>query len=171
MRCDLVASLLHTPDILFLDEPTIGLDAVAKLAVREFVRRLNRERGVTVILTTHDMDDIEALCERVVVIGDGTILSDGSLDTLRQRLNPERRLKVELIQDEAFEVPGVRIIEREGAIVHLAYDPGVITTPELISTISERHRVKDLLIEHPPIEELIAQLYSDGIGNGDRQHA
>ena len=71
MRCDLAASLLHAPGILFLDEPTIGLDAVSKLAVRDFVRRLNRERGVTVILTTHDMDDIEALCTRVIVIGDG----------------------------------------------------------------------------------------------------
>ena len=71
MRCDLAAALLHAPPILFLDEPTIGLDAVSKLAVRDFVKRLNRERGVTVILTTHDMDDIEALCTRVIVIGDG----------------------------------------------------------------------------------------------------
>lgn len=82
MRADLVASLVHAPSILFLDEPTIGLDAVSKLAVRGFVKRLNRERGVTVILTTHDMDDIEALCERVIVIGEGAILSDGTLTEL-----------------------------------------------------------------------------------------
>jgi len=88
MRCDLAAALLHTPSILFLDEPTIGLDAVSKLAVRDFVKRLNQERGVTVILTTHDMDDIEALCTRVIVIGDGRILSDGTLSELR---NPSGR--------------------------------------------------------------------------------
>ena len=77
MRCDLAAALIHSPALLYLDEPTIGLDAVSKLAVRDFIRRLNRERGVTVILTTHDMDDIEALCERVLLIGEGRILFDG----------------------------------------------------------------------------------------------
>ena len=90
MRCDLVASLLHAPGILFLDEPTIGLDATSKLAVRDFIKRLNRQRNVTVILTTHDMDDIEALCERIIVIGNGSILSDGRLDELRSRVNGER---------------------------------------------------------------------------------
>jgi ABC-2 type transport system ATP-binding protein len=89
---DLAAALLHAPAILFLDEPTIGLDAVAKLAFRDFIRRFNRERGVTVILTTHDMDDIEALCTRVMVIGNGRILSDGTLQELRNRITRERRL-------------------------------------------------------------------------------
>src|SRR5262249_37524899 len=96
MRCELAASLLHTPDLLFLDEPTIGLDAVSKLAVRQFIKRLNRERGVTVILTTHDMDDIEALCTRVIVIGGGHILSDGSLDALRACVTRERWLLLDV---------------------------------------------------------------------------
>src|SRR5579884_1414278 len=100
MRCDLAASLLHAPPLLFLDEPTIGLDAVLKLAVRDFVKRLNRERGVTVILTTHDMDDIEALCTRIVLIGQGQILSDGSLEQLRSRVTRERWLIVDLMDAE-----------------------------------------------------------------------
>jgi ABC-2 type transport system ATP-binding protein len=85
MRCELAASLLHGPRILFLDEPTIGLDAVAKLAVRDFIRKINKEKGVTVILTTHDVHDIEALAERVILIGKGSILYDGSFESMRAR--------------------------------------------------------------------------------------
>ncbi len=95
MRCEIAASLLHEPALLFLDEPTIGLDAPSKLAVREFVGRLNRERGVTVILTTHDMHDIEALAERVIVIGAGRILADGPFEQLRAGALAERRLFVD----------------------------------------------------------------------------
>ena len=92
MRCDIAASLLHSPKILFLDEPTIGLDAVSKLAVRDFIRRLNKELKVTIMLTTHDMDDIESLCQRVIVLNEGQIYLDGSLDELRRKISPERRL-------------------------------------------------------------------------------
>src|SRR5579863_6561545 len=115
MRCDLAAALIHAPRLLFLDEPTIGLDAVSKLAVRDFIKRLNRERGVTVILTTHDMDDIEALCTRVMVIGGGRILSDGTLDDLRGRVTRERWLLIDLEDPEEQVLdPDVTVLSRDG---------------------------------------------------------
>jgi ABC-2 type transport system ATP-binding protein len=166
MRCDLAAALLHAPPILFLDEPTIGLDAVSKLSVRDFVKRLNRERGVTVILTTHDMDDIEALCTRVMVIGRGEILSDGTLEALRARVTGERWLIVDLL-DESEEVsdPDATVLRREGARVTLSFDPSTVSTAELIGRITARHAVRDLLVQNPPIEEIIARLY------GEDEHA
>lgn len=159
MRCDLVAALLHRPSILFLDEPTIGLDAVSKLAIREFIRKLNRDHGVTVILTTHDMDEIEALCERIIVIDNGAIFNDGTLENLRSRVNPERRLKVEFSENIAFSHDEVRIVSREGNTLHLSFNPNEMTTTGLIQLLSESYPVKDLFVENPPIEEIIAQLY------------
>lgn len=160
MRCDLAAALLHAPSLLFLDEPTIGLDAVSKLAVRDFIRRLNRERGVTVILTTHDMDDIEALCSRVIVIGGGRILSDGSLEALRAGVTRERWLILDLLDpDEEVTDPDATVMERQGRRVSLRFDPERVSPPALISRIAARHGVRDLFVENPPIEEIIARLY------------
>ena len=159
MRCDLVASLLHSPDILFLDEPTVGLDATSKLAVRQFIKQLNRDRNVTVILTTHDMDDIEALCHRIIVIGDGSILSDGNLSELRAKVNGERRLKIKFQNEIDFVDAEARVISQQGREYHLAFDPAKITPTQLIARITSRYEVNDLLVENPPIEELIAQLY------------
>ena len=159
-RCDLAASLLHSPSILFLDEPTIGLDAVAKLAFREFIKRFNQERGVTVILTTHDMDDIEALCDRVMVIGKGQILSDGTLDELRSKISQERRLIVDL-EDEGAELsyPDAVVVRRDRSRVHLSFDPTAVSAAELISRITAVHQVRDLFVENPPIEEIVARRY------------
>ena len=162
MRCDLAASLLHSPRILFLDEPTIGLDAPAKLAVRDFVRKLNRERGVTVLLTTHDLDDIEALCERVLVINAGRILHDGPLAALRRGVMNERRVILDLA-DGAGEVsdPDAKVLRREGARVELSFDPGAVSAPALISRLTAKYPVRDLTVENPPIEEVIARIYSE----------
>jgi len=159
MRCDLAASLLHSPALVFLDEPTIGLDAVAKLAVREFVRRLNREKGTTVILTTHDMDDIEALCDRVLVIGRGRILCDGSLASLRELVSPERRLVVDLEREAVVAVPGAKVEEVDGQRVHLSFDPREVSAADLIARVSAAFPVRDLFVENPPIEQIIARLY------------
>ena len=161
MRCDLAAALLHSPSILFLDEPTIGLDAVSKLAFRDFIRRVNRERGVTVILTTHDMDDIEALCTRVMVIGEGRIISDGTLAELRSRVTQERRLIVDLEEDAEVCDPDATISCRNGHRVHLSFDPERVSAAELIRRVTRDHEVRDLFVENPPIEEIIARIYAE----------
>jgi ABC-2 type transport system ATP-binding protein len=162
MRCDLAAAMLHGPRILFLDEPTIGLDAVSKLAVREFLRSLNRDRGVSIVLTTHDMDDIEALCKRVIVIDAGGVFLDGTLDDLRAQVRPERRLIVDLGESDGGFTgdDDVRLIERDGGRLTLAFDPARVKPAELIAKIAERYDVRDLFVENPPIEEIIASLYS-----------
>ena len=162
MRCDLVSALLHSPSILFLDEPTIGMDAVSKLAFRDFIRRFNEERGTTVILTTHDMDDIEVICDRVIVISNGTIISDGTLDDLRRRVSIERRLVVDL-GDDATPVllPGTTLSGRQGNRVHIQFDPTQISAAALIAHVTSQYHVLDLFVENPPIEETIARIYKD----------
>jgi ABC-2 type transport system ATP-binding protein len=162
MRCDLAAALLHRPKILYLDEPTIGLDAVSKLAVRDFIRRLNRERGVTVLLTTHDMDDIEALCRRVIVINEGKIFPDGTLAELRSRVTRERRLIVDLEREgEEVADPDAEVIQHEGHRVWLSFDPERVSAAELIARVTARHSIRDLYVENPPIEEIVARLYRE----------
>ena len=162
MRCDLVAALLHRPSILFLDEPTVGLDSVSKLIFREFIREINKERGLSVILTTHDMDDIEALCKRVMVIGKGQILSDGPLSALRNQISPERLLIVDF-ETEISQLEGIQaaVLENDGHRARLSFNPNQISASELIAQVSALHPVRDLFVENPPIEETIARLYTE----------
>jgi ABC-2 type transport system ATP-binding protein len=160
MRTELAAALLHAPPILFLDEPTIGLDAPSKLAVRRFVRTLNRDRGVTVLLTTHDMHDVEALAQRVLVIGHGEVLADQPFDQLRARVLTERRLVVEF-EGEApdLRIEGTSQLSREFSSVELAFDPQIISAPDLIGKIAAHHPVADIQLEMPAIEEVVARFY------------
>ena len=161
MRCEIAASMLHEPSVLFLDEPTIGLDAVAKLAVRDFVKTLNKARGVTVILTTHDMHDIEALTERVIVIGKGTILADGSLASLRRGALAERRLRVHFAGEPvALDIPGTTVRHRDGQSIELAFDPRTTSAHRLIAQVAAEFDVEDVHLEEPPIEEVIARFYA-----------
>ncbi len=160
MRAEIAAALLHEPSILFLDEPTIGLDAPSKLAVREFVKRLNRERGVTVLLTTHDMHDIEALAERVIVIGHGQVLADSPFETLRADVLRERRLFVDFAGEApVIDLPGAQVRARSGKSLELAFDPMVLSAPALIAAITADHAVEDIHVEQPAIEEVIARFY------------
>ncbi len=160
VKCDLAAALLHAPRLLFLDEPTIGLDATAKPAVREFIKRMNRERELTVILTTHDLDDIEALCKRVLVINHGRILFDGDLEVLRREFAGERRLTLDLAETcVAASESDAELVHCDGARLIFRYDPRSVRTPELIARLSNRYPVRDLFVDTPPIEEVIARLY------------
>jgi ABC-2 type transport system ATP-binding protein len=162
MRCDLAAALLHRPQILFLDEPTIGLDAVAKLTVRDLIKRLNRTQGLTVILTTHDMDDIESLCSRVILINQGRILLDGTLEHMREMVTTERRLVI-ILADEQQWIDGVdaEVLHRQGPRLTLSFDPEHISAAQLIGDITSRYAIRDLYVENAPIEEIVAQIYRD----------
>ena len=161
MRCEIAAALLHSPSILFLDEPTIGLDAVSKLALRDFVKELNRDDGVTVILTTHDMHDIEALARRVIIIGNGRLLRDSSFESMRNDVLGERRLIVDFASDGGnVEIEGVQTRARDGRTVEFAFDPARIAAHTLIARIAAEHDVVDIRVENPKIEEVIARFYT-----------
>jgi ABC-2 type transport system ATP-binding protein len=163
MRGDFVAALLHDPKIVFLDEPTIGLDVVAKEAIRQFIAEINRNRGTTVILTTHDLADVERLTRRIVLIDEGTIIYDGSVERLRAEFGTHRTLIVTL-QDPAAEVnvPGAEIESREGVVVRLRFDRRTTSAEALIRAVMERYAVTDLSIAEPEIETIVRRIYLEG---------
>ena len=163
MRADLACALLHEPPVLFLDEPTIGLDVVARERIRDFLRQLNRERGVTIILTTHDLGDIERLCQRVVLIDHGRVIYDGGLERLRERYGRWRTLVVDLEEElpasTPMQIPGAEMIRNEGPRYWLRFDRNVASAARLIATIAERHPLRDLTIEEPEIEMIVSDIY------------
>lgn len=174
MRGDLTAALLHDPAILYLDEPTIGLDVVAKARVREFLLRINRERGVTVLLTTHDLADVEYLCRRMLIIDHGRLLYDGGIDEIRARFGASRTLVVDLepadeltIDEPAFVLPrgisGIEVVKEDGPRHWLRFDRETVSAAGLISAVTAGNRVRDIAIEEPEIEDIVRRIYEEGI--------
>ncbi|NLY54157.1 MAG: ATP-binding cassette domain-containing protein [Firmicutes bacterium] len=162
MRCELAAAMLHNPRILFLDEPSIGLDAVSKLALRSFLKALNQEQGVTMILTTHDMADIETLCQRVMVIGHGRLLYDGKLAGLKQQYAPERRIRATLASPcQLSELPGADSITISGNELVVDFQPAKIAPQTIIAALTAACPVSDLVVESISVDEMIARMYRD----------
>jgi len=161
MRCEIVAALLHEPKVLFLDEPTIGLDAISKLAVRDFIRKINKEKKTTVLLTTHDMQDIEALVDRVILIGNGQILLDGSLQSLKQRFSKDKIITIDFIGDNIMPSTGLSINENANQHAVIQVDTSILSIKEAIHNISQQIEIQDMSISSVSIEDIVVSLYQE----------
>lgn len=161
MRCEIAASLLHKPQILFLDEPTIGLDAVSKIAVRDFITKINKERKTTVILTTHDMQDIEALTKRIILIGKGSILLDGDLNALIKQYTQKKTMTVEYGEGTLCLIEGLTIIESLNGRAVLAVDNHMLSISDAISYLSKQLDVTDISVSGTTAEEMVVSLYKE----------
>lgn len=164
MRCEIAAALLHRPRILFLDEPTIGLDVIAKQSIRELIRDMNRQEGVAVLLTSHDAGDIERLCKRVIVINHGTVMLDDRVSSMRRQYL--RRKVIDLRLHEARDpeaawphMPGVKVVKASGFGVKLEVDTDTQPIAQVVGALMAALPVADITIEDAPLEEIIAAIY------------
>lgn len=164
MRGDLVAAMLHSPSILFLDEPTVGLDVDGKYAIRKFIKEINRVKGTTVILTTHDLGDVQELCRRLIIINHGAIIEDGPLEELTQRIAPYKNLVVEFYDEQVIEHPKAELYSVEGNVAKYRFLKEDITAVQLIQDISEQKLIKDVSIEEAKIDDIIRMAYHQGGG-------
>ncbi len=164
MRCELAAAFLHHPKIVYLDEPTIGLDVAVKERIRDFIRKMNENENITVMLTTHDIGDIEDLCKRIVVLDEGKKIYDGSLDKLVNRFS-SRRLVMQVERPEDFELKaeGVKEIKNTEEGLEVVFDREVISASDLMRIILEDYEVQDFQIREPDIEEVVKKVYNEGI--------
>ena len=161
MRCEIAAALLHDPRILFLDEPTIGLDAVSKIAVRDFIKKLNREKNTTVILTTHDMQDIEALTDRILLIGKGRILLDGTLDQLKQRNTAYKTITVDYTGARLPVPEGVTILKDLDGHAQLTLNTDQLSVSDVIAQIAAQVAVNDISVTGETIDQTVVSLYKE----------
>lgn len=163
MRCELAAALLHRPRVIFLDEPTIGLDVIAKQRIRALIRRLNEDEGVTVFLTSHDADDVEQLCRRVIVVNHGRLILDEPIGTLKREFLQRKMVDLRFHDGDAAwqkaDAPGVTVRAQGDWGVRLEVDTQLQPIEAVIAQIVAHHRVADITIADPPMEEIIAQIY------------
>ncbi len=161
MRCEIAASLLHRPKVLFLDEPTIGLDVIAKQKIRDLIRLANREDRTTVFLTSHDAGDIEQLCRRVVIVNHGTIIYDDSVNRLKREHLRTRVISLKLAEPWAgFEMTGVRVLKAKEYGVKLEIDIAVAEVQAAVAGLLARYSVADMTIEDPPMEAIISSVFA-----------
>lgn len=159
MRGDLAAAMLHSPSVLFLDEPTIGLDVEAKYAIRKFIKDINRNKGTTIILTTHDLGDIEELCDRIIIINKGVIIEDGSLKELIDRIAPYRYLIVDFYEERNISHPQAEITSVKGARTTYRFGKKDISAARLIEDLSKSSPIKDVSLEEADIDDIISIAY------------
>lgn len=160
MRCEIAASLMHRPQVLFLDEPTIGLDVVVKQRIRELILELKREEGTTVFLTSHDAGDIEKLCDRAIVINYGRMVFDDRVELMKMRYLTQKTVRLVLQEEPGnMELVGVKVLERSGVNLSLSVDMRLTTIEAALSQIMAEHRIVDVTVEDPPMEEIITRMY------------
>lgn len=160
MRGDLAAAMLHSPSILFLDEPTIGLDVEAKHSIRKFINEINQRNGTTVILTTHDLDDVEQLCKRLIVINHGKVVEDGPLHSIIDRMAPYRYLVVELASPQQnLHHPIAEVVKQENHRVWFRFEKSSMTATQLISDLTKVYPIRDISVKEPDIEDMIREIY------------
>jgi ABC-2 type transport system ATP-binding protein len=161
MRCEIAASLLHNPEILFLDEPTIGLDAVSKQVVRDFIKKLNKEKKTTIILTSHDMSDITALAKRIILIGKGRVLYDGSLKILQNHYETQKYVSLKTKDTLKIHNKGIIQKTKNKDGYDLVIDTSILSVTKLLNLISEKITIEDIEIDHENIDNIIVKLYED----------
>ena len=161
MRCEIAASLLHEPDILFLDEPTIGLDAISKQLVRDFIKRINKEKKTTIILTTHDMSDIDALAKRIILIGKGQVLYDGSLQKLKNNYANKKYIKVNTKNTLNIRNKGILKKEKTKDGYDFIIDSKQLNISEFLNIISKKIQIEDVEIDNENLDNMIVNLYED----------
>jgi ABC-2 type transport system ATP-binding protein len=159
MRADLAMMLLHSPELILLDEPTLGLDVVAKRQMIEFLKRVNRENGVTIIVTSHDMDDLEEMARRILMISEGKIAYDGSFDGLRDITGSLTHFTV-TTDGRKPDIRGCRLISEKSGVFEFEVDLSQIPVKSLLAQLSETDGIRDIEIKKAPIEKVIAQLYT-----------
>lgn len=161
MRCELAAALLHEPEILYLDEPTIGLDVIAKDTIRDFLKKINHEKKVTILLTTHDLDDVESLCRRVMVIDKGRLIHDDTIGALKSRYGNFKTLEIDLQDDVELILPdGCEQLDRNGKKSIIEFNTDIIKAPALISQLSQSYSLVDLSVHEKPIEDIVKRIYT-----------